>query len=209
VSCDLRSTVVQSFMVWRSSTVIKIAKNATMLSTTNASHKKPRSRGQDRRRGLTAGIDRLAADRDVPISEPLISHHLLTQYRSLFRPLEAARTHIQGKVAIPDAQLRNVSLGDVPNRRAVGNGETSKMGQSPARNRCRHAHVVVRISTLQITMCTFRGWAAVRPGLICLVRTHKWQSSWDNEQKTVWTCARCGRTRVRIGEMDPRRTGWG
>ena len=38
----------------------------------------------------------------------------------------------------------------------------------------------------------------------------KWQSSWDkNEQKTVWTCARCGRTRVRIGEMDPRKSGWG
>jgi hypothetical protein len=46
----------------------------------------------------------------------------------------------------------------------------------------------------------------MKPGLICLVRTHKWHSSWDDhEQKTVWTCTRCGRTRVRIGEMDPRK----
>jgi hypothetical protein len=30
----------------------------------------------------------------------------------------------------------------------------------------------------------------------------------DTEQKTVWTCARCDRTRVRIGEMDPRKSGW-
>ncbi len=50
----------------------------------------------------------------------------------------------------------------------------------------------------------------MKPRLICLVRTHKWVSSRDNdEQKTVWTCARCGRTRVRIGEMDPRKSGWG
>jgi hypothetical protein len=56
----------------------------------------------------------------------------------------------------------------------------------------------------------------MKPGLICLVRRHQWHSSWDsNEQKTVWdlhpcgTCTRCGRTRVRIGEMDPRRSGWG
>jgi hypothetical protein len=54
-----------------------------------------------------------------------------------------------------------------------------------------------------------RRWAAVNPRLICLVRTHKWHSSWDNgEQKTVWTCARCGRTRVRIAELDVRKTGW-
>ena len=44
----------------------------------------------------------------------------------------------------------------------------------------------------------------MKPGLICLVRTHKWHNRSDNdEQKTVWTCARCDRTRVRIGEMDP------
>ena len=50
---------------------------------------------------------------------------------------------------------------------------------------------------------------AVRLGLFAF-RTHKWLSSWDNdEQKTVWTCARCGRTRVRIGEMDPRKSGFG
>jgi hypothetical protein len=50
----------------------------------------------------------------------------------------------------------------------------------------------------------------MKPGLICLVRRHQWHSSWDSdEQKTVWTCTRCGRTRVRIGEMDPRRSGWG
>jgi hypothetical protein len=50
----------------------------------------------------------------------------------------------------------------------------------------------------------------MKPGLICLVRRHLWHSSWDSdEQKAVWTCTRCGRTRVRIGEMDPRRSGWG
>jgi hypothetical protein len=50
----------------------------------------------------------------------------------------------------------------------------------------------------------------MRPRLICLVRTHKWHSAWDDdEHKTVWTCSRCGKTRVRIGELDPRKTGWG
>jgi hypothetical protein len=37
------------------------------------------------------------------------------------------------------------------------------------------------------------------PRLICLVRTHQWRSAWDSEQhKTVWTCNRCGKTRVRL-----------
>jgi hypothetical protein len=50
----------------------------------------------------------------------------------------------------------------------------------------------------------------MKPGLICLIRRHQWHSSWDNdEQKTVETCTRCGRTRVRIGDMNPRRSGWG
>jgi hypothetical protein len=39
------------------------------------------------------------------------------------------------------------------------------------------------------------------PRLICFVRTHQWRSAWDSEQhKTVWTCNRCGKTRVPLGE---------
>jgi hypothetical protein len=49
----------------------------------------------------------------------------------------------------------------------------------------------------------------VSPQLICLVRKHKWHQGWDNERRVqIWTCERCGRRRVRIGEMDPRKSGW-
>jgi len=33
--------------------------------------------------------------------------------------------------------------------------------------------------------------------LICLVRTHQWHNGWDEERHlTVWTCKRCGKTKV-------------
>ena len=39
--------------------------------------------------------------------------------------------------------------------------------------------------------------------LICLVRRHQWHNGWDDDRhQTVLTCMRCGKTRVRFGEMD-------
>ena len=33
--------------------------------------------------------------------------------------------------------------------------------------------------------------------LTCLVRRHQWHNGWDEERHlTVWTCKRCGKTRV-------------
>ena len=33
--------------------------------------------------------------------------------------------------------------------------------------------------------------------LTCLVRRHQWHNGWDEERhQTVWTCKRCGKTRV-------------
>jgi hypothetical protein len=47
---------------------------------------------------------------------------------------------------------------------------------------------------------------AVKARLICLVRRQQWHNGWDEERHlTVWTCKRCGKTRVPADEMgDPR-----
>lgn len=38
--------------------------------------------------------------------------------------------------------------------------------------------------------------------LICLVRRHQWHNGWDEERHlTVWTCKRCGATKVDSDEM--------
>jgi hypothetical protein len=47
----------------------------SMIAFDRAPPSRPRHPKQDRRRGPTAGVDRPAADRDLSISEPLISHH--------------------------------------------------------------------------------------------------------------------------------------
>jgi hypothetical protein len=50
----------------------------------------------------------------------------------------------------------------------------------------------------------------MKPRLVCLTRRHKWRQGWDNERRlTVWNCDRCRARRVRIGELDPRKSGWG
>jgi hypothetical protein len=52
---------------------------------------------------------------------------------------------------------------------------------------------------------------AMTPRLTCLVRRHRWHAVWDNDQhKTVSTCNRCGKTKVRISDAEGRSAlGWG
>jgi hypothetical protein len=90
--------------------------------------------------------------------------------------------------------------------------EDQIQGRSPSPERgIRHRACSLRLQPDVRRVASFlsSGGRVVKPRLICLVRTHKWHSSWDNdEHKTVWTCTRCGRTRVRIAEIDPRKSGW-
>jgi hypothetical protein len=58
-----------------------------------------------------SNLGRNHADRDPSISEPLISHHPVTQYWAISALSKPIVMHIQGKVPIPDAPLRNDSLG--------------------------------------------------------------------------------------------------
>ena len=47
--------------------------------------------------------------------------------------------------------------------------------------------------------------ASMKARLICLIRQHRWHRN-DNEYPTVWTCERCGKTKVDSGSAGDARS---
>jgi hypothetical protein len=45
----------------------------------------------------------------------------------------------------------------------------------------------------------------MKPRLICLIRQHQWHRN-DYEYPTVWTCERCGKTKVDSGSAGDARS---